>query len=74
MKLKHFPYTLVIPIRILNVLSMTDHIHFKISPKDKKELILKAKRYGLGLSGFIRMKLKEYDSPREIRLREIREH
>lgn len=52
---------------------MTDHIHFKISPQDKKELMQKAKRHGLGLSGYIRMKLKENDSIREVRLREIKD-
>lgn len=51
---------------------MTDHIHFKISPQDKKELMQKAKRHGLGLSGYIRMKLKENDFPRVMRLREMR--
>lgn len=51
---------------------MTDHIHFKISPQDKKELMQKAKRHGLGLSGYIRMKLKENDFTRVMRLREMR--
>lgn len=51
---------------------MTDHIHFKISPQDKIELMQKAKRHGLGLSGYIRMKLKENDFTRVMRLREMR--
>lgn len=51
---------------------MTEHIHFKISPQDKKELLSKAKKYGLGLSSYIRFKLLEDEPIKEIWLREMK--
>ena len=50
---------------------MEENIHIKISARDKKELVAKAKELGLSLSSFIRLRLKESSLPREVTLREI---
>ena len=50
---------------------MKEHIHLKISASDKQALAIKAKELGLSLSSYIRLRLKEYNSPREVTLREI---
>ena len=50
---------------------MNENIHIKISASDKKELVQRAKQLGLSLSSYIRLKLKEYKSPREVTLREV---
>ena len=50
---------------------MNENIHIKISASDKQELAQRAKQLGLSLSGFIRLKLKEYNAPREVTLREV---
>ena len=50
---------------------MNENIHIKISASDKQELAIRAKQLGLSLSSYIRLRLKEYNSPREVTLREV---
>lgn len=50
---------------------MNENIHIKISASDKQELAARAKQLGLSLSGYIRFKLKELKTPREVVLSEI---
>ena len=50
---------------------MNENIHIKITASDKQELALRAKQLGLSLSSYIRLRLKEYNSPREVTLREV---
>ena len=50
---------------------MKENIHIKITASDKKELAVRAKKIGLSLSAYIRLKLKESAVPKELILREI---
>ena len=48
---------------------MNENIHIKISASDKQELENKARELGLSLSGYIRLRLKDYFIPKELILR-----
>lgn len=50
---------------------MKENIHIKIDASDKKELAAKAREFGLSLSAYIRLKLKESAVPKELILREV---
>jgi len=50
---------------------MKEHIHLKISASDKQELARQAKKLGLSLSGYIRLRLSNNYLQREIALRGI---
>ena len=50
---------------------MKEHIHLKISASDKKELASQAKKLGLSLSGYIRLRLSNSYLQREMALRGI---
>ena len=50
---------------------MKEHIHLKISASDKQELASQAKKLGLSLSGYIRLRLSNNYLQREIALRGV---
>ena len=50
---------------------MKENIHIKINSSDKKVLTAKASEFGLSLSAYIRLKLKEATITKEIVLRDI---
>jgi len=50
---------------------MKEHIHLKISASGKQELASQAKKLGLSLSGYIRLRLRNNFLQREIALRGI---
>ena len=50
---------------------MKEHIHLKISASDKQELANQAKKLGLSLSGYIRLRLSNNHLQSEIALRGI---
>ena len=50
---------------------MKENIHLKISASDKQELVARAKKLGLSLSSYIRLRLKASSIPREVTLREV---
>jgi hypothetical protein len=58
-------------IKNFKVPNMKEHIHLKISASDKQELTHKAKELGLSLSGYIRLRLSNNYSQREITLRGV---
>jgi hypothetical protein len=59
------------PIKNFKRYNMKEHIHLKISASDKQELAQKAKELGLSLSGYIRLRLSNNYSQREITLRGV---
>jgi len=58
-------------IKNIKVHYMKEHIHLKISASDKQELASQAKKLGLSLSGYIRLRLSNNYLQREIALRGI---
>ena len=50
---------------------MKENIHIKINASDKKELAVKARELGLSLSAYIRLKLNEAMTAKEVVLREV---